>query len=75
MRRVIRTTKPKNKTWSTAKLFDARFYDSRWPVCGQRMVWAVVGHKWVRVCTPVQQAKFRMRRADWDKLGGLRKIA
>ena len=45
MRRAMKTTKPKNKTWRTAELFDARFYDSRWPVCGQRMVWAVVGRR------------------------------
>jgi len=60
--------KPKEATWNTAKLFRVDFYDMRLPVSGTRLVWAVVGRKWVRICTPIQNKKFRMRRGEWDKM-------
>ena len=60
--------RPPESTWSNAKLYRVRLMDNRWPVCGTRLVWAVVGYKWVRVCTPIQHDKFRMKRADWDSL-------
>lgn len=60
--------KPMEATWSNAKLYRVRLMDSRWPVCGTRLVWAVVGYKWVRICTPIQHDKFKIRRADWDNL-------
>lgn len=60
--------KPTEATWKNAKLYEVRLMDSRLPVCGTRMVWAVVGYKWVRICTPIQLDKFRMRRAEWDAL-------
>jgi len=60
--------KPKEATWNTAKLYRVDFYDMRLPVSGTRLVWAVVGRKWVRVCTPIQNKKFRMRVSEWDKM-------
>ena len=30
------------------------------PVGGERLVWAVVGRKWVRICLPVCNTKFRI---------------
>ena len=60
--------RPHEATWANAKLYQVRLMDAKYPVCGTRMVWAVVGHKWVRVCTPIQKDKFRMRRSEWDAL-------
>mgnify|MGYP005678756865 CR=1 FL=1 len=71
---MFKTRKPTAASWRTAKLYQADFYNVKWPVCGSRLVWAVVGHKWVRLCTPVQNDKWRMRRADWDGLSGVRLI-
>ena len=60
--------KPTEKTWSDAQLYRCDLYDTRYPVCGTRLVWVVVGRKWVRFCTPVQHDKWRIRRAEWDKI-------
>ena len=56
------------KTWSDAQLYRCDLYDTRYPVCGTRLVWVVVGRKWVRFCTPIQHDKWRIRRDDWDKI-------
>ena len=73
MKRITRSTKPKGKTWRTAKAFSVDFTSiylrgiaKNLPVSGGRIVWAVVGHKHVRICLPVCNTKFRMRRSDWD---------
>ena len=71
---MTRFPTPRKKSWKNAKLFEAYFMDQRFPVCGQRMVWAVVGYKWVRVSTGLQDKKWRMRRADWDQLESLRVV-
>jgi hypothetical protein len=60
--------RPSEATWANAKLYSVRLMDAKYPVCGTRMVWAVVGYKWVRICTPIQHDKFKMRRAEWDAL-------
>ena len=62
------TPKPPEKTWDNAKLYLVDFYDMRLPVSGTRLVWAVVGRKWVRICTPIQNKKFRIKRDEWDKM-------
>ena len=58
---------PTEATWANAKLYRCDLYDTRHPVSGTRLVWVVVGRKWVRLCTPKQHQKWRMKRADWDK--------
>ena len=55
-------------TWSNAQLYRCDLYDTRYPVCGTRLVWVVVGRKWVRFCTPIQHDKWRIRREEWDKI-------
>ena len=60
--------KPTEKTWADAKLYRCDLYDTRYPVCGTRLVWVVVGRKWVRFCTPIQHDKWRIRREEWDKI-------
>ena len=39
------TPKPKEATWSTAKLYRVDLYNVKWPRSGTRLVWAVVGKK------------------------------
>ena len=55
MAKRFKTPKPSEATWRTARLYWADFYNVKWPVCGNRLVWAVVGRKWVRLCTPVHK--------------------
>ena len=64
----MKIARPKEAAWDNAKLYRVDFFDMRLPVSGTRLVWAVVGYKWVRICTPVQNKKFRMRRGEWDKM-------
>lgn len=62
------TPRPVEATWSNAKLYRVDLYNVKWPRCGTRLVWAVVGRKWVRVCIPIELIKFRMSRNEWDAI-------
>lgn len=64
----LRNKKPSEKAWRTSRLYRVHLFDQRWPVAGFRMIFAVVGHKWVRCVTPITNIKFKMSRADWDAL-------
>ena len=64
----MNVARPKEAAWDNAKLYRVDFFDMRLPVSGTRLVWAVVGYKWVRICTPIQNKKFRVRRGEWDKM-------
>jgi hypothetical protein len=66
MKRFTKKSKPKGNSWKTAKLFDADLYISRLPICGGRMVWAVVGWKRVRCCEAFSNIKFSLSRKEWD---------
>lgn len=60
--------RPKAASWRTAKLFSADLYGMRWPICGTHIIWAVVGHKHVRICKPITNTRFRVPRAEWDTM-------
>jgi len=67
------TAKPTEATWRTAKLYDVDFtciylmgINKALPVSGGRLAWVVRGRKWVRICLPVCNTKFRMTRTQWD---------
>tara|TARA_R100001460_G_scaffold9870_1_gene23439 strand:+ start:493 stop:717 length:225 start_codon:yes stop_codon:yes gene_type:complete len=60
--------KPKEKSWSTAKLFHVYLSEMRLPLSGLRYVFAVVGHKWVRVFVPFHNIKFKINRSIWNKM-------
>ena len=62
------TPRPVEATWSKAKLYRVALYNVKWPRSGTRLVWAVVGRKWVRVCIPIELIKFRMRKDEWDAI-------
>lgn len=74
-RKRMKTPRPPEATWRTARLYRADLYNVRWPVCGCRLVWAVVGRKWVRLCTPITNIKWRMKRSEWDATPTLEKGA
>ena len=63
------TPRPPEKTWATADLYRV-YLGMKAPagMAGCRLVWAHVGYKWVRLCTPITHNKHRMRRSEWDKL-------
>ena len=68
-------TKPKEKSWVTAKLFHVYFGDASTPLSGLRYAWAVVGHKWVRVQIPFCHTKFKVRRSLWNQMDVIAKGA
>jgi len=61
--------KPPEKTWASSSLYRV-YLGMKAPagMAGLRLVWAIVGYKWVRICTPITHLKHRMRRTEWDKL-------
>mgnify|MGYP001169460775 CR=1 FL=1 len=63
------TPKPKEKSWANAILHRV-YLGMKAPsgMAGLRLVWAIIGDKWVRLRTPVTNVKLRMRRSEWDKL-------
>ena len=61
------TPRPQGKTWRTANLYRV-YLGMGFPVCGLRNVWAVVGRKHVRLCTPITLVKFRMSLASWEAI-------
>lgn len=62
------TPRPPEAAWASANLYRVRFFEPRLPVHGTRLIWARVGYKWVHICVPIRNVKFRMRRADWNAL-------
>lgn len=60
--------KPKEKSWSTAQLFHVYLNEMRFPICGLRHVFAVVGYKWVRIFVPFHNVKFKVNRSIWNKM-------
>ena len=70
--------KPPSKTWSTALRYKADFYDTRYPICGRYLVYAVIGRKWVRVTQGDlvmpngeerhQLPRFKMPLKEWEKI-------
>ena len=73
MKRITRSTKPRAKSWRTAKAFSVDFttiylrkINQRLTVSAARIGWVVVGRKRVRICLPVWNTRFRMTRDQWD---------
>ena len=64
----MKTPKPTEATWQNAELYRVDLYNVKWPRSGTRLVWAVVGRKWVRVCIPIELIKFRMSRNEGDAI-------
>ena len=59
---------PKQKKWKTAERWEVGLFDNKFPLCGQRMLWVLVGTKHVYMAAPVCETKMKMTRKEWDKL-------
>ncbi len=76
--RVSTLEKPLSNLWANAQRYSANFYDTRYPICGQYLVYAVVGRKWVRVTQGDlvlpngeerhQLPRFKMPLKEWEKI-------
>ena len=76
--RVSTLEKPLSNLWANAQRYSANFYDTRYPICGQYLVYAVVGRKWVRITqgdlvstdksTRTHLARFKMPLSEWQQL-------
>ena len=62
------TPKPKEKVWTNSKLYTIYIMDVRYPICGYRNVWVLIGRKWVRCCEPISWKKFRMKLEDFNNV-------
>ena len=70
--------KPISNIWKNAKRFRARFFETKYPICGTYLVYAVLGRKWAMVsqwelvspCGELrhQLPRFRMHINEWNKL-------
>lgn len=60
--------RPKAKKWQKAELWEVGLWDNKYPLCGQRMLWVLVGTKHVYMSTSVCETKMRMSRKEWNIL-------
>ena len=67
--------KPIRTSWNTAKRYSAHFYNTKFPISGQYLVYVVVGRKWVRVTQGDlvsnkrhQLSRFRMSLKEWNEI-------
>jgi len=59
---------PKPKKWQKAERWRVGLWDNRYPLCGLRLLWVLVGTKHVQMSAPVCLTKMRMTRKEWNKL-------
>lgn len=59
---------PKAKKWKNAERWEVGLWDNKYSLCGQRLLWVLIGHKWVHMAAPVCETKMKMTRKEWDKL-------
>ena len=70
--------KPLSPVWKNAQRYKARFFESKHPLCGTYLVYAVVGRKWARVSqgdlvlpdksSRYQLPRFRISVKEWERL-------
>jgi len=46
---MAKIEKPQSPVWKNAQRYRARFFDSRFPICGTHLVYVVEGRKWARI--------------------------
>lgn len=59
---------PKSKKWQKAERWRVGLWDNRYPLCGLRLLWVLIGTKHVQMSAPVCLTKMRMSRKEWNKL-------
>tara|TARA_X000000950_G_scaffold16656_1_gene18132 strand:+ start:16179 stop:16637 length:459 start_codon:yes stop_codon:yes gene_type:complete len=59
---------PKAKKWQKAERWKVGLWDNRYPLCGLRLLWVLIGTKHVQMSAPICLTKMRMSRKEWNKL-------
>lgn len=59
---------PKQKKWQNAERWEVGLYENKYPLCGQRMLWVLIGTKWVYMAAPVCETKMKITRKQWNEL-------
>ena len=73
---MAKIEKPQSPAWKNAQRYRARFFDSRFPICGTHLVYVVEGRKWARISqgdlvsdnSRSALVRFRMNIKEWEKL-------
>jgi hypothetical protein len=59
---------PKPKKWQNAERWKVGLWDNKYPLCGLRLLWVLIGTKHVQMSAPVCFTKMRMSRKEWNSL-------
>ena len=59
---------PKGNVWNNAEMYKVYLNLPRLSRCGTRLLWVVVGRKWVKLCTLVEDTKMRISINEWNNL-------
>ena len=59
---------PKAKKWQKAERWQVGLWDNKFALCGLRMLWVVIGTKWVYMSAPVCQTRMKITRKEWNAL-------
>jgi hypothetical protein len=59
---------PKGNVWNNAEMYRVYLNLPRLSLCGTRLLWVVVGRKWVKLCTLVEDTKMRISISEWNNL-------
>ena len=73
--------KPLSPVWKNAQRYKARFFESRFPLCGTYLVYVVEGRKCARISqgdlvnkdNRSALTRFKMSIKDWDRLASKEK--
>ena len=49
MSKISTLEKPLSPVWKNAQRYKARFFESKYPLCGTYLVYVVEGRKWARI--------------------------
>ena len=56
------------KKWQKAERWQVGLWDNKFALCGLRMLWVVIGTKWVYMSAPVCQTRMKITRKEWNAL-------
>ena len=73
--KIARLVKPKGKTWDKASRYSVNLYEPKFPICGNHLVFASIGIKWVRVTKGdmllnrqrQKLSRFKMSLKQWEQ--------
>ena len=59
---------PKGNVWNNAEMYRVYLNLPRLSLCDTRLLWVVIGRKWVKLCTLVEDTKMRISINEWNNL-------